>query len=355
MNADRLLVHYDKVAEAPNAIDRLRRFILDLAVRGKLVPQDPNDEPAHILYAKLSKSFGDKASNSGRSSRPVIAAGLIDQPPYSAPNGWYWARMGELGETNIGLTYSPSDIGANGIPVLRSNNIQKGKIVLDGLVRVTSDPKPSVMVHEGDMLICARNGSRALVGKAAIIRELPEPFAFGAFMAIFRSPINLYLHLFLSSPVFRQVIDEVNTNTINQITQANIRSTLVPLPPLAEQHRIVAKVDELMVLCDQLEAAQLESETTRDRLTASSLARLNTPDPDNFQSDARFVLDALPAFTTRADQIKQLRQTILNLAVRGRLIPQNPKDQTATDWLNDYLQSKKQTILVRLKRLRSSR
>ena len=79
-----------------------------------------------------------------------------------------------------------------------------------------------------------------------------------------------------------------------------------------------------MALCDQLDKARTEREATRDRLTTASLARLNDPDPEIFHDDARFALDALPAMTTRPDQIKQLRQTILNLAVRGKLVPQDP-------------------------------
>ena len=114
----------------------------------------------------------------------------------------------------------------------------------------------------------------------------------------------------------------------------------VPLPPLAEQHRIVAKVDELMALCDRLEAARAEREATRDRLTAASLARLNAPDPDTFPDDARFALDALPALTARPDQIKQLRQTILNLAVRGKLVPQDPNDEPASELLKRIAQEK---------------
>lgn len=102
-----------------------------------------------------------------------------------------------------------------------------------------------------------------------------------------------------------------------------------PLPPLAEQHLIVAKVDALMALCDRLEAARAEREATRDQLTAASLARLNAADPETFRDDARFALDAVPALTTRPDQIKQLRQTILNLAVRGKLVPQDPNDEPA--------------------------
>ncbi len=116
--------------------------------------------------------------------------------------------------------------------------------------------------------------------------------------------------------------------TLNRQSLSNI---LLPLPPLAEQHRIVAKVDELMVHCDQLEAARTEREATRDKLTASSLARLSAPDPQTFQDDARFALDALPSLTRRPDQIKHLRQTVLNLAVRGRLVPQDPNDQPASE------------------------
>jgi type I restriction enzyme S subunit len=108
---------------------------------------------------------------------------------------------------------------------------------------------------------------------------------------------------------------------------------LIALPPLAEQHRIVAQVDELMALCERLETARAGRETTRDRLAASCVARLNVPDPETFQDDARFVLNALPALTARPDQIKQLRQTILNLAVRGKLVLQDPNDEPASELL----------------------
>jgi type I restriction enzyme S subunit len=113
------------------------------------------------------------------------------------------------------------------------------------------------------------------------------------------------------------------------ISREDIERYRFPLPPLTEQHRIVAKVDELMALCDRLEAARTAREATRDRLAAASLARLNTPDPETFLADARFALDALPALTTRPDQIKHLRQTILNLAVRGKLVLQDSSDEPA--------------------------
>jgi type I restriction enzyme S subunit len=120
-----------------------------------------------------------------------------------------------------------------------------------------------------------------------------------------------------------------------------------PLPPLAEQNRIVAKVDELMALCNRLEAARADREATRDRLTAASLARLNAPDTETFREDARFVLEALSALTARADQINQLRQGILNLAVRGSLVTQDFDDQPASELLKRIAIEKARLVKTR--------
>jgi type I restriction enzyme, S subunit len=250
----------------------LRKSILALAVQGKLVAQNPNDEPADQLLAKLMKR---DAKDTGRrkKSQPVLAF-THDEIPYELPHGWAWERLGNIGETNIGLTYSPQDVSDVGIPVLRSSNVQNGKLDFNDLVRVKCEPKQSTMVQDGDLLICARNGSKALVGKVAIIEGLNEPAAFGAFMAIYRSVVNQYLYYFIRSPLFRQMIDEVNTTTINQITQNNLRSTLAPIPPLAEQRRIVEKVKQLLTLIDSLETQLEASRTTSEKLLEAMVAEL---------------------------------------------------------------------------------
>lgn len=117
----------------------------------------------------------------------------------------------------------------------------------------------------------------------------------------------------------------------------------IPLPPLTEQHRIVAKVDELMALCDQLEAAKTEREQSRDRLLAANLHHLNQPadDEETFREHVRFTFNHLPRITTRPAHIKQLRQTILNLAVRGKLVPQDPNDEPASELLKHIYQARK--------------
>ncbi len=144
-----------------------------------------------------------------------------------------------------------------------------------------------------------------------------------------------YLLLFLKCPYFVESGIPRMTGTAGQkrVPADYFAYSPFPLPPLAEQHRIVAKVDELMALCDQLEAAQSKRETRRDRLVAASLHRVDTVLPESLPAAARFHLDNLPRLTTRPEHIKQLRQTILNLAVRGRLVPQDPNDEPAAELL----------------------
>ncbi len=265
------LAHLPCLTAKAMHIQQLRQTILNLAVRGRLVAQDPSDIPASELLREIQADKHRLVKPKTKLTSEDCPAISPNEIPYQLPQGWEWARLGLLGDTNIGLTYSPQDLSDHGVPVLRSNNIRDGKLVLSDVVRVDINVKESALVNEGDLLICARNGSRALVGKTAIITGLQETTAFGAFMAIFRSRLNTYIYHFICSPLFRLMIDEVNTNTINQLTQANLRSTLAPIPPLAEQRRIVAKVEALMTMCDRLEVQLTIARKETSRLLESVL------------------------------------------------------------------------------------
>ena len=172
----------------------------------------------------------------------------------------------------------------------------------------------------------------ATIGKVAILAENAVTNQAVCGCTPFAGVFNEFLYLFLLSQR-EQFRSASEGGAQPNISKVKIVRTPFPLPPLAEQHRIVAKVDELMALCDRLEAARTAQEATRDRLAVSSLARLNALDPETFQADASFALDALPALTKRPDQIKALRQTILNIAVRGKLVPQDPNDESAAELL----------------------
>ena len=138
-----------------------------------------------------------------------------------------------------------------GVVVLRSSNIQNGKMDYADIVKVSCSIPESKMCHVGDILICARNGSKRLVGKAALIDR--DGMSFGAFMAIFRSCCNAYVLYVINSAYFRNaLLGDTGTTTINQITQDVMKNMLIPLPPLAEQKRIVAKLEELLPLCERL-------------------------------------------------------------------------------------------------------
>ena len=327
MNADRLLAHYERIADAPDTVPRLRRFVLDLAVRGKLVDQDPNDEPAAALLKRIAKEKARlvKAGESRREkSLPEIES---DDVPYEIPYGWEWTRIREI-TSNRGQTVPDCDF-----TYIDVTAINKEIGCIEGAKVISASEAPSrarKIVRKGDVLYsCVRP---YLLNIAIVEREIsPVPIASTAFAVLngFELVLPRYQWIVLRSPVMVTSVEEkMRGQAYPAINDSDFALLLFPLPPLAEQHRIVAKVDELMALCDRLEVARIEREAMRDRLSASSLARLDAPDPDPmvFRNHAAFALEHLTPLTTRRDQIKALRQTILNLAVRGKLGEQDWKD-----------------------------
>lgn len=303
MNAERLLQHYERIADAPDAIARLRRFVLDLAVRGKLVPQNMEEESAQ----------GFKRSND-----PAA--------PFLLPDSWKWLRIGEQLQLLNGMAFKPTDWTDEGLRIVRIQNLNKRDATFNFCKPEMARERS--LIDTGSFLI-SWSGTPGTSFGAFIWDRGPAVLNQHIFRCDFKT--NAFIAAFLRLAVNGR-LDEMIAKAhggvgLQHITKGKLEALLIPLPPLAEQHRIVAKVDELMALCDELEAARTVREVTRDRLTAASLARLNDPEPETFRDDARFAMAALPALTARPDQIKQLRQTILNLAVRGKLVPQDPADE----------------------------
>ena len=246
--------------------------ILDLAIRGQLIPQDPNDEPASVLLERI-RAEKEELIKQGKIKRDkkesVIFRGednsyyekmpdgklhcLDDQLPFELPDGWEWCNLSMIGTTNIGLTYRPTNIEPDGVIVLRSCNIVNDQVDLSDLVRVKTTIRENQYVQKNDILICARNGSRALVGKCALIPDLGEPASFGAFMAIYRTEYFEYIVHYLRSSFFRSVFDDSNSTAINQLTQDMLKRAIVPLPPVFEQRRITETIDAMLFELNQME------------------------------------------------------------------------------------------------------
>lgn len=177
------------------------------------------------------------------------------------PASWSVQRMKRLGKTQIGLTYDPSDVvdEDEGTLVLRSGNVQHGHIRLDDVVYVRTAIPPSLVTQVGDILICARNGSRNLIGKNAQISSGIAGASFGAFMSVLRSSIGDYLLLVLNSTIFKHQMGSFVTATINQLTNATLNNFEIPVPLRDEQLRIIrylereaAQIDALSAKADEL-------------------------------------------------------------------------------------------------------
>ena len=330
MNADRLLSHFEKIGDAPDAVDRLRRFILDLAVRGKLVEQDERDStPPESLQ------LNDDAEPY-RTERPATHRYLTTEDErYPVPASWLWTRLGMIGDWGSGSTPSrgKAEYFGGKTSWFKSGELNDNPCLTGSEERVTQLAlKECSFRHNkpGDVLFAMYG---ATIGKLAILAE--EAVTNQAVVAC--SPcahvLNRYLFLFLLSQRQRFHMASEGGAQPN-ISKAKVVRCPIPLPPLAEQHRIVEKVDELMMLSDRLEASQKERERRRDRLVMASLNRLSQPtDPDEFKKDAHFHLSNLTRLSTKLEHIKELRKAILNLAVRGKLVPQDEREGTAANSL----------------------
>lgn len=151
----------------------------------------------------------------------------------------------EVAEYFIGLTYKPSDVSNSGTIVLRSSNIQGNQLDFKDIVRVSINVSEKKKVKEGDILMCARNGSAKLVGKVARIKKMSEEMSFGAFMTIIRSRYNDFLFHFFKSAFFRSQLNSSKTATINQITSKMLDKIKVPIPPLALQEEFAEKIEAI--------------------------------------------------------------------------------------------------------------
>jgi type I restriction enzyme S subunit len=337
MNAERLLAHYERIVDAPDAIARLRRFILDLAVRGKLVKQDPKDEPASELLKRIAAEKA-RLVNAGKIRKERALPPVDEEANFDVPCTWGWTRLGTV-TSYIQRGKSPKYTTSDGSLVVSQKCVQWRGLDLTVAKQVTLESLVQYeeirFLREGDLLW--NSTGTGTIGRVIRLVEPPKKLVCDTHVTIVRCLVvdPEYVRTWLRSDYVYALIEDRAAGSTNQVelTRHMAVNQVVPLPPLAEQRRIVAKVDELMSLCDQLGAAQAEREAARDRFTTVSLARLDEPDTDIFHDDARFALGALPALTARPDQIKQLRQTILSLAMRGKLVPQDLNDEPASELL----------------------
>ncbi len=338
MNATQLLAHFDRLAESPDAVPRLRRFILDLAVRGKLVEQDASDEPGLKLLHRIQIEKA-RPLKKGTTRKTVDAAEVSEYSQlFVIPSSWVWTNLAEIADFSAGRTPPRHETvfwNSGDYPWVSIRDMKAGETLFNTSETVSETAKLKVFGSEPVPAGTLIMSFKLTIGR---ISRLGIPAFHNEAIISIRPHLQLLdPYLFKVLPLFAQSgnsKDAIKGATLNRESLSNIP---IALPPLAEQHRIVAKVDELMALCDQLEAAQQERERRRGRLAAASLQRLNQPaaatTPETQREHARFHLHHLPRLTTRPEHIKALRQTFLDLALRGKLVEQVASDEPVADLL----------------------
>jgi type I restriction enzyme S subunit len=338
MTLETFFEKFDLFADAPDAVAKMRELVLHLAVTGKLTPQDPNEMSGGVLLTQI---------NAERLA--AVQARLIDpmKPPppvgeaellFDLRQGWASARLIELVmeiQTGpFGSSLHKSDYQIGGTPVINPASLKDGKIVPvnDMAIGPATLKRLEVFrLNRGD-IVMARRGE---MGRCAIVTKHEDGWLCGTGSLVLRMPRSLdarYLAMLIGSPVARAYLGAASVGTTMQnLNQSILARMPVGVPPLAEQKRIVAKVDELMALCDRLEAQQQERATRYASLARAAPARFaEAPTPANLQ----FLFHASYAIPP-AD----LRKSILTLAVQGKLVPQDPNEEPAEEWDRTFAES----------------
>lgn len=322
-------------------IKKLRELILELAVRGKLVPQDPNDEPASVLLERIAAEKAELVKQGKIKKQKPLPEISEEEKPFELPAGWEWVRLGTL-FNSIQSGGTPSKINpafwGGDIPWASVKDLGSSQYISKTQDYITEAGllSGSKLADSGDVLICTRMG----LGKIAIASC---PIAFNQDLKAVKLTSHIIPNFFFNT--YSTVKIKGTGTTVEGIKQEQLVNYITGFPPFNEQNKIVVKVKELMSLCDQLEQHTLTSLDAHQQLVETLLTTLtDSQNADELAENwARISKHFDTLFTTEAS-IDALKQTILQLAVMGKLVPQDPNDEPASELLKRIAQEKAQLV-----------
>lgn len=326
-------------------IKKLRELILELAVRGKLVPQDPSDEPASVLLERIAAEKAQLIKDKKIKKPKALPAIEDTEMPFALPHGWEWVRLNDLGEWGAGATpkRGNSEFYGGDIPWFKSGELTADYISeSEETVTETALVQTSLRYNKvGDVLVAMYG---ATIGKTAILDVRATTNQAVCACTPFTGFLNTYLLTLLKAYKPRLVGMGAGGAQPN-ISREKIIATVIALPPVEEQTRVVAKVDELMALCDQLEQQTEASLDAHQVLVETLLATLtNSQDATELMANWARISEHFDTLFTTEQSIDQLKQTILQLAVMGKLVPQDPNDEPAAKLLECIAEEKAQSV-----------
>lgn len=342
-------------------IKKLRELILELAVRGKLVPQDPSDEPASVLLERIAIEKAQLVKE-GKIKKPKALPEISEEDkPFELPEGWVITRLGEIGIWATGNGFPTNEQGLEDLEILfckvsDMNLDGNERFILKTMNTVSENTARRIKLnlHKAGTIIFPKIGGAIATNKRRIITKATAIDNNCLGITPCSEVASDYLFLLLTSIDMTKY--QVGTS-VPALSQGTLELIPIGIPSIDEQHRIVAKVDELMALCDQLEQRSESQLAAHQTLVEALLATLtDSTDADELaQNWARLSTHFDTLFTTEAS-IDALKQTILQLAVMGKLVPQDPSDEPANKLIgrmNKYLCEKGKTSLSKLKRDKS--
>ena len=286
----------------------LKKSILQYAMQGKLVPQNTSDEPASELLKRI-KAQKEQLIKDGKIKKEKPLPPITqDEIPYDLPQGWEWVKLGNISMVNGGYAFKSSEYKNVGIRVVRISDFNELGFVNNNIVRYDYNRKlDDYLLEEKNIILCMTGGT---VGKSLFIKKLTEPMVTNQRVGTIKilGVIEDYINYSILSPLTQQVITESKNSTNDNISIETIKNFLIPLPPLAEQKRIVEKLEEILPLVDEYGKNE------------EILSEMNQKLP------------------------KQIRQSILQYAVQGKLVAQNPQDEPASELLKRIKAQKEQLI-----------
>ncbi len=329
-------------------VKKLRELILELAVRGQLVPQDPNDEPASVLLESIAEEKEQLVKEKKIRKEKNLPDISDVEKPFLLPIGWSWSFLGSVCQIERGgsprpiksfLTDSPD--GLNWIKI--GDTQIGGKYITHAAEKIRPEGLSKTRkVFPGDFLL-----TNSMSFGRPYITQI-EGCIHDGWLRI-SPPVSLnkdYLYNLLSSPfIVSSFKDSAAGAVVMNLNADKVRETIIAIPPTNEQHRIVAKVDELMTLCDQLEQQTEASIEAHQVLVTTLLDTLtNSANADELMQNWARISEHFDTLFTTEESIDQLKQTILQLAVMGKLVPQDPSDEPAAELLKRIAEEKAQLV-----------
>ena len=329
-------------------IKKLRELILELAVRGKLVPQDPNDEPASELLKRIAAEKAELVKQGKIKKQKPLPEISEEEKPFELPEGWEWVTLATVGEIVGGGTPksdNPQFWAKNGIKWITPADLYglKGKYITSGARDISPaglSNSSARLMPKGSVLF----SSRAPIGYVAIAdAELSTNQGFKSCVPYIKESAE-YIYYFLLASA-KKIDAEASGTTFKEVSGAIVSKILLPLPPLSEQLKIVSRANELMSLCDQLEQQSLTSLDAHQQLVETLLGTLtDSQNAEELAENWTRISEHFDTLFTTEASVDALKQTILQLAVMGKLVPQDPNDEPASELLKRIAQEKAQVV-----------